>query len=371
MKIAIDREELQRTLAQCRGLFHARTINLITHQVLVTADAQGVEIAASNLDVSFRRKLDGIEVSERGRCLLPGGKLERALDSMRCDAVELTAEDDNAIATLATYSGKGPRFELWGGDPEEFPAIGNVNGPELRLSGSDFAQAVRAIGRSVAQERGRYALDGMLLEFADGAAQLVATDGRRLAVRRMAAKGALPEHDVIIPPGMFNLIALASGDAELLLRFSKAGATPGESMQAFCNGAWIGGALSDGVYPDWRGVMPKPDKKFTVDRADFAQALKQALVMTSIEHQAATFELKPGSLTLSTNAPATGSAKVEIEAETDAEARMGFDPGYVLPGVEGFGSERLTFEFLSPTDGAIMHGGDRENAFYLVMPVDL
>jgi DNA polymerase-3 subunit beta len=103
------------------------------------------------------------------------------------------------------------------------------------------------------------------------------------------------------------------------------------------------------------------DKTLVVNLEDFRLALNKARHLTSVESQAVRLEASKGELTLRSRSPSQGQAEVKVEIEyAGADVAIGFDPQYILQGLEGFDSDKVTFEFKDKDTGAIMHAGDKD-----------
>ncbi len=365
MHIISARDQLAEAMNLVAGVVNTRSTNPITQNVQLVADKSGLELRATDLEVSLRRKLSEVQTKKPGSCLVSANLVAGLLKDIRSDTVEIMV-----TGTKVELKAGRDRFELQGADPEEFPKLPERGSDaSITMSGKDFAAAIRKVGRSVALEKGRYALNGVLLEPAKSAIEFCGTDGRRLGYMKAAAKGKEVKYQVIVPTKGYNLISKVIGgtDTDITLNLSE------NRLIADVNGTEVATLLVEGQFPDYRSVVPKElDKKFVVSTEDFRQALNKARHLTSIESQAVRLEIAPGELTLRSKSPVYGQAEVRVEIEyAGPEESIGFDPQYILQGLEGCESDKATFEFKDKETGAVIHGGDRARFYYLVMPIDI
>lgn len=347
------------------SVVNQRSTNPVTQNVCLVADKSGLELRATDLDCSLRKKLGEVEVEKTGNCLAPATLLAGLLKDIRSQTVEIIAQ-----GTKVEIKAGRDRYELSSADPEEFPKLPEKSGEvTITLKGKDFNDAIRKVGRSVAQEKGRYALNGVLLEPAKSGLEFCGTDGRRLGYVKVGAKGKEIKYQVIVPTKGYNLIGkvIGAGEEDIQLGITET------RLVANIAGTEVSTQLVEGQFPDYRSVIPKDlDKSFVIATEEFRSALNRAKHLTSVESQAVKLEIKPGELTIRSKAPAHGQAEVNVEIEyKGAETAIGFDPQYLLQGLEGVDNTKATFEFKDKETGAIIHAGDRAKFYYLVMPIDI
>ncbi|MBE7490670.1 MAG: DNA polymerase III subunit beta [Planctomycetes bacterium] len=365
MHVICARDHLAEAFALVSSITGQRSTNPITQNVLLSADKQGLELRATDLEQSLRRTLGEVETKKTGKALVPAALMAGLLKDIRSETVEIKA----GSSTVEIKAGRD-RFDLNSADPDEFPKLPESgDGTAVTLKGGDFNLAIRRVGRSIAQEKGRYALNGVLLEPRKNALEFCGTDGRRLGYTKVSAKGAEVNFQVIVPQKGYSLITkvIGNSDSEVKLRLTE------NRLVATVDGTEVGTQLVEGQYPDYRSVIPRElDKQFVVGLEDFRLALNKARHLTSVESQAVRLEIAKNELTLRSKSPASGQAEVKAEIEyTGDETVIGFDPQYILQGLEGFDSDKVTFQFKDKDTGAIMHSGDRERFYYLVMPIDI
>jgi len=365
MHVICARDQLAEAFGLVSTITGQRSTNPITQNVLLTADKHGLEIRATDLEQSLKRTLGEVETKKAGKALVPASLLAGLLKDIRSETVEIKASG----STVEVKAGRD-KFELNSADPDEFPKLPEVgDGASITLKGGDFNLAIKRVGRSIAQEKGRYALNGVLLEPRKSALEFCGTDGRRLGYTKLAAKGSEVNFQVIVPQKGYGLISkvIGNSEADVKIKLSE------NRLVATIDGTEVGTQLVEGQFPDYRSVIPKElDKQFVVSTEDFRLALNKARHLTSVESQAVRLEIAKGELTLRSKSPASGQAEVKVEIEYDGEeAVIGFDPQYILQGLDGFDAGKMTFLFKDKDTGAVMHAGDRERFYYLVMPIDI
>lgn len=365
MHAILAKDHLFETVSLAGSIVNQRTTNPLTQNVMLEATKDSITVSATDLELSLTRTLGEVDVKTPGKVLLNAQILTGLLKDIRSETVELKQDGNNVALTAGR-----DHFTLTSPDPEDFPKVPDSSGDaEITISGAVFNNAIRKCGRHVAQEKGRYALNGVLFEPSDKHVEFCGTDGRRLAFFRGNASGKSVDYQIIMPIRAYGLLTkvIGTGDPEVKLNLSE------NRITANVADVSVTGMLVEGQFPDYRSVIPGDlDKSFTVDLNELRLALTKAKVLTSVESQAVKLEVKPGELTIRSKSPAAGQAEIAVDIEYDGdETTLGFDPQYILQGLDGFDEEKVVFDFKDRDTGAILHTGDKETFYFLVMPIDV
>lgn len=163
-------------------------------------------------------------------------------------------------------------------DISDFPSLPSaILDPEtFNIPGADLASALKLAVSCVSHEETRYYLNGVnMAREADGALVFVATDGHRLAYRRVSASASaapgtcLPESVIVATYAVTALIALAERAERVSVRISKG------VIEAQGGSASLTSKLVDGAFPDWRRLAPGAGHTATFDRVPALKAVDQ------------------------------------------------------------------------------------------------
>src|SRR5687768_10668945 len=118
MKVTCIREGLL-TACQLVGVaVAARTTKPILSNVKAVAHDDALTLMATDLEVGVRYELRGIDVARAGTAILPVARLVAILRESGDADVTLDATADGTLIRTSTG-----RFQLPGGDPDEFPDV--------------------------------------------------------------------------------------------------------------------------------------------------------------------------------------------------------------------------------------------------------
>lgn len=364
MKLTCDRAELLDAMGLAASVVPARSPRKVLESVLVRATKEGVEVLATDLEVSLRAKVEKADVERAGEALLPAARAVPILRELEGDKVEIDSTD-----RVATISAAGSIFKVVGDDPAEFPAIpGMGQDGAIRFGKTQLEAMIKKTAFAAAVEATRYALNGVLFDLAPGRLRLVATDGKRLALceRPVELQGAQPVH-VVVPTKGVNLLArLGRPDEETLaLKFSE------HQLLAQSARATLAAQLVQGHFPPYDGVVPKDlPIRIEFETARFGPALRRASLLSTKDSKAVRLAFGFNKLTMSSRIPDVGESTVELPVPyTGDPLEVAFDPTYLLDAMKVLDGDRFSLELKSPSAAGLLREG--ESFSYVIMPITI
>ncbi|MFI5529226.1 MerR family transcriptional regulator [Kitasatospora sp. NPDC051853] len=234
-------------------------------------------------------------------------------------------------------------------------ALGEPDGPqgegELRLSGAEFAGAVRQVAPAAARTAEHPELAGVLLDVDEAEVRLVASDRYRFALRTLRSSGGgAPRRLLLDVDELLVLARWAARSHELVLTGSELRAADGSTRPL---------PVRDGEFPDYRQMLaafPAPAHRVLVDRLALRDALES-------EDGRAVLAFAPDRLTV-------GAVGLPVVTQgTPPPWPVGFDPAVLGPALEaGIGPDVL-LELAGPRLPVLLRSADQGSFTTLVMPV--
>jgi DNA polymerase-3 subunit beta len=367
MRVKSDRKALQEAAALVLGVVPSKTSRPILQNFLLETRDNHLVIQGSDMEVGVSVSVEKVEVEEEGKAVVPASKVVEILSKVQEEKVDLYMED-HALHIKTSRS----NFKVLGDKAEDFPAMEEPNWAEaFEIEGETLAEMVKKTIFAAATERTRYALNGIYLVTRKNKAEMVATDGKRLArIVRPVTEGK--ERDgVIVPTKCVNylekisLMAGEGGHAAVKILLQE------NSMFARTANSVLASRLIEGHFPDYEAVMPKStDKVLTIDVKDLQQAVVEGSLLGDRESHAVRFNFKGGKLTLSSRSPDVGEAQAEIDVKYEGgDLDIAFNPDYVLDVLKALGGGEVKFKFKEASTAALIDPGN--NYTYVVMPVSV
>jgi len=353
MEIRLKRNDFLGELVPMQGIVERKTTIPVLSHILLNARDSGdskdgkLHLAATDLDVSLTSRCEA-EIREGGAIAVQAKKLIEIIRSLSASEVLLVQEEPRVLSIRAGSS----RFKIHGLAADDFPTLPTVPasaGAKVEIPFADFRRMVAKILFAVSAEESRFQLNGALFKIKDGALEIVATDGHRLALveKREDSLRNVPgnagEDSVLVPRKALQELQRLEGDATATaLEFRR-----GEHHLSFRLGQReLICRILEGTFPDYERVIAKDnDKRVLFDRKALAEAVQRAALMTSDRARAVRLQFSTHQLVISAVNADLGEAVEEVACEYDGpEFRLGINPDYLSQFLAAVDTDRVRLE---------------------------
>lgn len=330
--------------------------------VKITADKNGVEFAATDLEIFLTVQGD-FAVIEEGSIVVPGRLFGDILRNLPSGKVTIQGREGDIRIT-----GGRSEFSVTGFPLADFPQAPEVAGAEVStVDPTELAKALRQVVRAASTDEARPVLTGVLWSIEAGSLRLVATDSYRLAVRELVVKQGPSEAKAIIPGR-----ALAEFGRQLASSSEdQASIWLGESQAAFSIGRTrLVTRLIEGEFPNWRHLIPEGySNKLVVDKEEFARAVERVGLVARANTPVKFHLGDEVQLTATEAGVADASEVIEQAVYTGEPMVAAFNPRFFSDGLDGVESEKAELEVIDPSKPAIIKAEGQQEFVYLLMPV--
>ncbi|MBX3360172.1 MAG: DNA polymerase III subunit beta [Phycisphaeraceae bacterium] len=377
MKVICDRSALLNAVNVVSGVVASRSPRPQLTCVKLTAEKSGkagsLTLSATDAEISIRLRISQVDVTQPGEVLIPADKL-RQIVSAEDAAPTLSLESDGDACHI---KGDDAHFKVLGYPPADFPAI---PGLEATTGKAGFTQDAATLGGLIARtvfatarENTRYAINGVLLKRDGKRMEMVATDGRRLALTRThvaADKDAQPL-SCIVPTKALNMLTRLLGNPDEQVRISL---TDNQIVFALGETAVLASNLVEGTFPPYEDVIPKDhDIKVTFDRDVLSSAVRRAALLTNEESRGVRMSFKKADkqVELSSRAPEMGEAEIRVDLAgfDGGDIDIGFNPTFITDALKVIPENQIIMELKSSSKPGLIKSGT--DFVYVVMPVSL
>lgn len=363
MKCVIDRAALLEALAATSSVLLTRTPKPILQCIRVTAEKQGVILTAYDQEVGLRCVVKQVDVTKTGETLVPGDRLFSIVRESTDETLALETDGD-----VLQIRGTDSYFRINGQNVREYPPVPDMEGdPDFVVKVAALREAVDKTLFAAARENTRYAINGVLWEKSGKHMNLVATDGRRLAMSGVSLEKAVGEdRSAIVPTKALSLLSKLHFDVDeamdvqikqnqVLLRTSR---------------ATISSVLVEGNFPKYQDVIPRDnDKKIPLQTETFRSAVRRAALLANMESKGVRIAISSEGMVLTSRSPEQGEARINVTVDyKGTPIEVGFNPEFLLDALKVCDAE-VVFELKDPGRPGVLKSGPHFT--YVVMPVNL
>ncbi len=369
MDLTLNRGTLLEELQLLQGVLERRTTIPILSNVLLTAEGDQLQIAATDLDVTvFARCAAGVR--REGKATIQGKVFFDLVRSLPVDTLDITCADNRVEVRSGQFKSK-----LASLDPSDFPTLPQIPTAQgFALSLPLLQKIIDRTAYAVSSEEGHFQYNAALLVLGSATVEMVATDGHRLAyVKSLLTGGTPPFEQQLLPRKVLSQLRRFGGGENDTVYLAR-----GENHLAFKVGERILlSRLLESRFPQYERVLVRDNPhRLRVQRQEFAASLRRVALLASERTHGVQLQVDPDTISLSSVGFDIGSGEEQVECEYRGEPMKVFvNAQYVLDFVNALSCETIEMR-LRDADGPIvlMPGGDDEaiaECLYVIMPIRL
>ena len=361
MKFKITKEKFIEGLSQVQHVVSTRTTLPILSNVLMEAKNGEVRLTTTDLDVGVRGSVSA-EIETEGATTLPARKLATIIRELPTSEIDFEV-DENNIAQIDA----GPSFfKILGLSEDEFPPLPDFDGAmEYTVSQKVLKEGLKKTSYAISTDETRYVLNGILCGFKNQQLNLVATDGRRLAM--VDADLEFPdsqEREFIVPTKAVNELQRLLADAgDVKISVS-------DSQIAFeLNGYLLTSKLIEGNYPNFRQVIPGDAKhRVTMDRETLRETVHRVSLLTSDKSSSIKFSFTEDNVEIMANSPDVGEARESLPiAYKGEDMQIAFNPDFMMAPLRNLDTDEVHLDLIDEMSPGVIR--INEPFLYVLMPM--
>lgn len=323
--ITIERNRFLQALALCREVVKSKSTLPVLACVRLEAVDGVLQIRATDLDSEI---LVDLEIKAPAKFLAVVSVVKLSCFLAVCDApvVELEVKK-----TLLSVTSGDASASLMCADTGDFPdtKAGDRSGNGSHEFSTDELLSLLHTSFCASADSTRYVLNGLFFTAVDGVLAVVATDGRRLAVRRSEIP-AEAELAAVVPTGAVKLISAALRSKLVVgavdLSFSEA------RVSLAAGAVQISSKLISGTFPNWQQVVPQDRAGIVFSPARMVSAVERA---ASLQQDSVQIELKGTRVRVLGERADVGSAEDKYDLDLGGVSSVvSLNAGYLLQGLK-------------------------------------
>ena len=344
MKVSVTQEKLAKALSLIKDVASSRNELPILNNILLRTDGGRLLVAGTNLEIASTQYI-GAKIEKPGSITIPARLVSEFVTNLPSGTVELETKDDHLHITSGKFSSviNGVVADEY----PELPTIDETTAIQYEIDVEDLKKAIVQTKIAVSSDVTRAVLTGVYWHNYEGSLYLAATDGYRLAEKRLAKSDS--EVLAIIPASTLSEVSKSIGDEkQITILFD-------DSQVCFRTGDMeIVSRLIDGKFPDYRQLIPSSSEtEIIIKKADFSRVTKIAALFARESGGGITVTASKENSLLSIHSIASelGENTSEASAEISADGQVTLNSRYLTEVLNIVDADEITFSFngkLSP-----------------------
>lgn len=362
MKVTVTQENLNKALGVVSRVASNKTSLPVLNNILLRTENNRLLLAATNLEVAITEYV-GAKVVSEGAITIPARLLSEFIANLpkgnvdlKVDGTKLHISSDKYVSTINGMSA------------DEFPALPQIESAHtLTIATNLLKTAISQTVLTASSDDTRPVLTGVLCHVHEGALYFAATDGYRLAERRLVKTSE--DIKALIPASTLSDVArVVPDDCDEVTILIDEG-----QVRFRMNDIEVTSRLIEGNFPDYRQLIPKETEIHAkLSRTEFTRITKVASLFARESGGSITVATDTQKQVVSIHSIASqlGENTSEASADIDSEGSVTLNSRYLIDALGCFDKDQIKFGFsgklapcvLSDLDG----GGDYQ---HIIMPL--
>ncbi len=342
-----------------------RTTMPILGYILLETKKDGMKLTATDLELAIQTEVEA-EVKQGGQMTLPARILAEIVGNLSPATVEIKGQEGAAPAEITCETS---HFEILGLPAGDFPTLPRTNGEPVATIEADVARMmVNQTIFAVSADETRPFLTGIYVVMEGAEARFVATDGGRLALRKVTLPQAARQKVGVIVPAkamaeLGRALASASGPVQL--------ETADNQLVFSVPGLRVFSRLISGQFPNYQQVIPQEFKqRLRIQTDRLLKAVRRASITARDSANVVRLSAAGKKLTITSNTPEVGKAREEVEVTTEGDMiEAAFNARYLIDCLNSIDAGELFFELTGPLSPGAIRPAHHSDYVYVLAPV--
>lgn len=365
MKLSATQENLAKAFAHVSRVASSRNELAILNNILLRTESNRLLVAATNLEIASTQYV-GTKIEKQGSITVPARLITEFISSLPTGTVELEVKGEHLHITSGKFSSV-----INGMVADEFPELPTIDENNAVVYDIRADELKRAVGQTIiasSSDTTRPVLTGVLWHTHEGALYLAATDGYRLAERRLMKSD--DELTATIPSStlqevMRSMMDDSEGSIQILFDDTQVCFRTANTE--------IVSRLIDGKFPDYRKLIPaSSETEVVIKRADFSRITKIASLFARESGGGITLMASAENALLSIHSIASelGENTSEASATVSKDGEVTINSRYLSEVLSVMSGDELTFSFNGKLAPCILKETVKDPDFvYIIMPM--
>ena len=380
MKFKISHKKLLKALQKVQGIIERREIKPILSNILIKTKGEGIEINATNLEVSIKEFIEA-EIFEKGSMVLDAKKAFEIIKEMPDKEIYFKRKENDwiEITTDDIF------FNVVGVDAKEFPEISFLEEEKFQeVNKKNIKEMIEKTIFAASNDETRVNLNGVFFEKIIKAGKdvirMVATDGHRLSMIDKEIEGVSKQGLLAMEPLEKGLLFPKKGLLELRKMLDEGS----DNQNLFFllkqnNGIFkkenmmLSIRVIDEEFPNYKQALPEETKnKAIINRLRFLNSLKRISVIAEERSKAINLFFDKDTLEVFTINPVFGEGRETIPIVYEGEnIKLGFNAGYLVDSISAIDGEEVVIKIKDKDSPVTINPLDDDEYTCVIMPMEI
>ena len=371
MKLQVLQENLNSGLLTASRTISSKAQLPILSNMLLKATREGLQILATNLETGVNIKI-GAKIDKEGEITIPAKIFTEIVSSLSTERIDLEVVENTLKLTTNSY-----QATLNGLPATEFPKFPHYASEDLfSLPAEKLLEAINQVAFAAATDDSRPILTGILFELEGKDLSLVATDGYRLSLKKVAVNSPVKEKISLIIPArsLIEVSRVLEEEKEKKEKILKMGFTKEQNQVVFVfPEIELFSRVIEGTFPDYQKIIPNSfTTKLILDREIFSREVKVVSIFARDSANIIKFKIQKDLLEMSANSPQIGENKSSLETKQEGEeGEIAFNFRFLQGFLSAVNVQEISLEMNGPLNPGVFRGVGDDSFLHIIMPVRL
>lgn len=365
MKIKVTQEKLSKALNNVSRIAVGKVTLPILNNVLMRVDNKKVSLVTTNLDMAIIDFLP-VSSSEDGVITVPAKLLAEFISNLpKGETIEITSNDTKVTVSAGKYSSS--INGILADDFPELPEINEKDAVVYKIGIDEFKTSVNQVIIASSNDLTRPALTGVYFNTNEGTLCIAATDGYRLAEKKIIDK-VESEVKAIVPTNSLQEVLRSINDEmeEVEISFNN------DLVRFRLGEVEIISKLIDASFPDYQKLIPKNnDISVILNRDELVRVTKlAALFARSVGGSIVCSTASPDVFSVKSIANEFGENDSKIETSVEKEGKVNLNSRFLLDALNALEEKEIQFDFSNHVSPIALKNKKSNKYTHIIMPLN-
>jgi len=364
MKLECSIEKIKTAISQTEKATGKNLTLPILNSILIIAQGNSLKLRSTNLSLGVEVVIPA-KVEREGILAISGSVLASTFSNLhQNENIQLEGVDGNLLVKT-----KKSQIKLKGSLYEDFPTIPKVEGDSFEIGAKKLIEGIKSVYYSASVTDIKQEISSVYIYTDEENLVFVSTDSFRLAEKKVKIKNLPDIQGILIPfkniPEVLRLFG--DVDSDLKVNFNK------NQISFSVDGVYLTSRVIDGVFPDYRQIIPKEFKtEAVVLKQDLLNALKLSNIFSDKFNQLdLSINIKEKFVKLSSSNNDVGDNITSLDAAIKGEnINLGFNYKYFLDCFPSITTDSVCIKCVDVGRPIVVTPVSDKTFTYLIMPMN-